>query len=875
MSFVGSRFWVAIAIAATSGASLVACAPEASSKLGGFEDEKKGDESKKKTTAGSSPKVDALDPASAAAGGNGVSVRVRGSGFVSSSKVNIDGQVIPGKFENDTSILIDLASDKIARPGNVRISIENPSNAKSNTVTFAVSGQPTTSSVPTTPTNPTNPTPQAPQPPTITISSLSPNTIDAESPGFALTAVGNFAACTSAKPCRIQFNGTPLPTTQNGQTQLATQVSAPLVVLPGTFNVTVEQAGQIAVPVLFTVKPKAVTTVQNKPDGGAPPNAAAIPCDRYGTVTGGCAEISGTLMYCDTRNVLVNDTTGGLCSCAAGEIGKCTGVDRRCEKRANVATGRIDTDRLCASAGVDHNCERYGKEGCLGLGVRCLKTNGKLDYQNDSNCVAQGQEGVTGVDQVGSPCDIGGECLSVNRRCGAQTKRVVNDPACTAESVRLCSSVTKSLCVASNKRCNQDAQGNYTIGADTACFGADDDRRATGDCNAPKQCIARGVRCNYYSAREADETCLGPGQERTAQGEGTRYEGGILCEASESGRCENGKYCDGTLWKADAVKCPNNRSSLPATTTGECPESRRDKCVGDKKCKDSNGTLKLLPDQACATACGGMPALQCSTESVCVGNKYCSGGCLVEGTQWGCGINKPNCREGVCNDNLEICRNGEYVPTEFGCAGACSPQGTCHKKYNFRCDATAWVQDDDCTNGVDKQTTSSSTASQNASVCQEDSCDGGTTSDPGPRVCSDNKWIPATLSNSTCSDEEAGYCSYGRCHPTQAFRCGNTGFYWDTDSSCVGGRDTAAGGTECTGTKCIEPGYICNNGYREEETECYAAGKNYGETEDAASSSSSCEPICTGPGTLKNANCQLVSESTCCLEGFAPGEACD
>ena len=525
--------------------------------------------------------------------------------------------------------------------------------------------------------------------------------------------------------------------------------------------------------------------------------------------------------------------------------------------------------------------------------MRCTKgSTGKLDYVSDANCIGLNQEGVT-TDGIGATCDVGGECVSVNRRCSPNTKRTIADTTCTAENTRLCSSVTKGACVAANKRCSLDATNNYNVATDTACFAADDDRSTTGTCNAPQQCIAKGVRCDYYSQRSADTKCLGVGQEQTAAGVGNRYEGGILCEPTQIGRCETGKYCDGSLWKPDTKNCPNNQSSLPSSTSSECPEAKRNVCVGDKKCKDDSGTLKLLPDTGCAARCGSLPSLQCSTEAVCVGNKYCSGGCLVEGTQWGCGINKPQCQEGVCNNNYEICRNGEYVPTEFGCDGSCSPIDSCHKKYNYRCQGDIWAQDSTCVNGVDtKKDTSANTASstsssgtgtsQNASVCAEDACDSGTATDPGPRVCSGNKWIPATLSNSKCSDQEAGYCTSGRCHPSQGFRCGETGFYWDTDAACQSGRDTTAGGTECTGVKCTKPGYICANGFEDVETECYAAGKNVGESDNddgtmtnSSSTVSTCDPICTAPGMLKNAQCQLVAESKCCLEGHGIDEGCD
>ncbi|MGH8307252.1 MAG: PQQ-binding-like beta-propeller repeat protein, partial [Gammaproteobacteria bacterium] len=155
--------------------------------------------------------ITGLSPTSAYAGAQSFTLSVNGSTFTPQSTVLWNGTSQPTTFVNSSQLTAQISVADIATTGNAVVSVSDPVNGTSNTETFTI-----------------NPSP-------ITITSLSPASINAGEPAFTLTVTGTSFTSQSS----VLWNGTPQTTNFISATQLTAQIPAADISTPGTAAVSV------------------------------------------------------------------------------------------------------------------------------------------------------------------------------------------------------------------------------------------------------------------------------------------------------------------------------------------------------------------------------------------------------------------------------------------------------------------------------------------------------------------------------------------------------------------------------------------------------------------------------------------------------------
>jgi hypothetical protein len=148
------------------------------------------------------PAISSLLPSSVSAGAATFSLVVNGNNFISSSTVNWNGTALPTAFNSSTTLTAQVPALDVAIAATASITVitPGPGGGTSNAASFAI--------------NASNPQPS--------ISSLSPLSVIAGSPAFALTVNGSGFISSST----VDWNGSVLPTTYLSATSLTAQVSA-------------------------------------------------------------------------------------------------------------------------------------------------------------------------------------------------------------------------------------------------------------------------------------------------------------------------------------------------------------------------------------------------------------------------------------------------------------------------------------------------------------------------------------------------------------------------------------------------------------------------------------------------------------------------
>jgi PKD repeat protein len=209
------------------------------------------------------PTVSSLSPACAIAGGNGFTLTVNGTNFVSGSTVKWNGASLTTTFNSSTRLTAAVPKANIASPGTASITVVNSGTcgATSNSVTFTITGTPT-------------------------ISSINPSCVGAGGQDFTLTVTGTNFVSTST----VAWNGMALTTTFVSPTQLTATVPSSDIAATGTATITVVNpppCGATSNPVSLTI-----TT-------GSPP-VINSPLTACGTV--GDASFSYTITATNTSN---------------------------------------------------------------------------------------------------------------------------------------------------------------------------------------------------------------------------------------------------------------------------------------------------------------------------------------------------------------------------------------------------------------------------------------------------------------------------------------------------------------------------------------------------------------------------------------------
>jgi 6-phosphogluconolactonase (cycloisomerase 2 family) len=175
------------------------------------------------------PVISSLSPTSVTAGTGGADVIVTGTGFVTSSVVDFNGQPLQTIFIGTTSVEGVISASLIATPGTATITVANPSNGlpgggTSNAFQLAVVA------------------PVAP----LAATSISPTSATAGSPAFTLTVNGSGFVTAS----QVSFNLNSVSTTFVSSSQLTATIPASAITTPGSAYVIVTNPGGFATPPL-------------------------------------------------------------------------------------------------------------------------------------------------------------------------------------------------------------------------------------------------------------------------------------------------------------------------------------------------------------------------------------------------------------------------------------------------------------------------------------------------------------------------------------------------------------------------------------------------------------------------------------------------
>ena len=188
------------------------------------------------------PQITSLSPDQAVAGGAGFTLTVNGNGFIDGtgsdrSVVHWNGSPLTTTFVSSTQLTATIPASNIATAGTANVTVVNPGNLTSNTVTFTI----------------TNPEP--------TIDTLSPATAVAGSGGFTLTITGTNFVTNSV----VRWNGSDRTTGFVSSTVLTATIPASDVATAGTANVTVfnpTPGGGESGAVTFTIQDNTVGSPQ-------------------------------------------------------------------------------------------------------------------------------------------------------------------------------------------------------------------------------------------------------------------------------------------------------------------------------------------------------------------------------------------------------------------------------------------------------------------------------------------------------------------------------------------------------------------------------------------------------------------------------------
>jgi trimeric autotransporter adhesin len=173
------------------------------------------------------PHISSLLPATAVAGGSGLTLTVDGSNFTPASEVNWNGGQRNTTYVSSTRLTAVIGLLDLQSSGTAVVTVVDPTAPTSNSLNFTI-GAP------------------------FGIGSLSPSAVVAGSGAFTLTVDGSGFVADS----QVQWNGSPRPTVFASATQLVAAIAAADVASAGSAAVTVANpsaAGGASSPASFTI----------------------------------------------------------------------------------------------------------------------------------------------------------------------------------------------------------------------------------------------------------------------------------------------------------------------------------------------------------------------------------------------------------------------------------------------------------------------------------------------------------------------------------------------------------------------------------------------------------------------------------------------
>jgi uncharacterized protein (TIGR03437 family) len=209
------------------------------------------------------PAITSISPTSAIIGSSSQPLTITGSGFVSGSVVNCNTTNLTTTFVSATSLTATIPANLLTSVGAATITVTNPDASVSSGVTFTIVSD-------------------------LAITSVSPTSVQAGSPGVQLTITGKGFVSGS----KVNFGGTEVPTTFGSATSLTANVPANLLATGGTALITVSNPdGSVANGPNFVITSQPFIT--------AVVNGASF---QPGIESGSWSTVFGTNLSTTTRN---------------------------------------------------------------------------------------------------------------------------------------------------------------------------------------------------------------------------------------------------------------------------------------------------------------------------------------------------------------------------------------------------------------------------------------------------------------------------------------------------------------------------------------------------------------------------------------------
>jgi outer membrane protein assembly factor BamB len=163
------------------------------------------------TVTGTLVKLTSLSPSTAVALGSAFALTVNGSNFTPQSQVLWGGSSRSTTYVSATQLTAQIAAADVSTAGSVPVSVSDPENGVSNSLTFTIQAAP------------------------LSLSSISPTGVTAGGPGFMLTVLGTGFTATST----VMWNGASRPTTFVAGNEVVAQIAASDIAAVSTVSVTV------------------------------------------------------------------------------------------------------------------------------------------------------------------------------------------------------------------------------------------------------------------------------------------------------------------------------------------------------------------------------------------------------------------------------------------------------------------------------------------------------------------------------------------------------------------------------------------------------------------------------------------------------------
>jgi uncharacterized protein (TIGR03437 family) len=171
------------------------------------------------------PALDTLTPASVKSGSPAFTMVANGTGFFVGHSLYWNGVPLPTQYVSPTRLSATVDAGRVAMAGSAIVTVVSPAGVASNGGTFSIDAQPPV------------------------ISSLNPASVPAGGAAFTLKVSGaNFV-----NDAVVRWNGTALPTSFVGSTELSATVPASLIAQAAAATVSVTTSGGLSNPLPFNV----------------------------------------------------------------------------------------------------------------------------------------------------------------------------------------------------------------------------------------------------------------------------------------------------------------------------------------------------------------------------------------------------------------------------------------------------------------------------------------------------------------------------------------------------------------------------------------------------------------------------------------------